>query len=38
MTIARLTPVADVLSLREAMDRLFESVKPRTIKINATTK
>ena len=38
MTIARLTPVADVLSLREPMARLFQSVKPRTIKINATTK
>ena len=38
MTIARFSPLGDDLSLREAMDRLFESVKPRTIKINATSK
>ena len=38
MTIGRFSPLAVVLSLRQAMDRLFESVKPRTIKINATSK
>jgi len=38
MTIAGSSPLGEVLSLREAMDRLFQSVKPRTIKINATSK
>ena len=42
MTIARFTPINDVVSLREAMDRLFEDsiarrlAPSRTIKNNAT--
>ena len=36
MTIASFSPLADVLALREAMDRLFD--RPSTIKITANSK